>query len=120
MLLTIALTAATGCASELFAPPPEGATKIPLDTYGQSRFFLLEKEVIPTGRLNAIVLQQFPDRGPGVLFAYQVDCARGPAWTNNTEAGDLAALRDLPVGDEFLRTWPDSEPSQQIAAWVCR
>jgi hypothetical protein len=99
---------------------PGGATLIPVTGEYLSRYLLLEKEQIPTGHLNAIVLQQFPGGSPGVRLAFQIDCADGPSWSNNTEAGTLSELRQLPVGNEFLRTKDKADPDQQIATWLCR
>jgi hypothetical protein len=93
---------------------------IPVLGEDRARYLLLEKEQIPTGRLNAIVLQQYPDGAPGLRLAYQIDCAQGPAWTDTTEADNLAALRELPVGDEFLRAREQADHGQQIAVWICR
>jgi hypothetical protein len=84
-----------------------------------AQYLLLEKEQISARRLNAIVLQQFPDKVPGARLAYQIDCQQGPAWNNNTEAQSLMELRRMSVGDQFLRTRDDGDADQQIAVWLC-
>jgi hypothetical protein len=114
----LVLVSMTGCSPRTYAPVPDGAELITVVGLLGSRYSLLAKEQIP-GRLNAIVLKQFPD-GSGVRLAFQIDCAGGPAWTNTTEAETLEALRGLPVGDGYLRTRATDHPDQQIAAWICR
>ena len=116
---SLLLLLCTAACSLGFERPPEGAESIPIIGDQRVRFFLLEKEALPTGHLNAIVLQQVTGDGPGVHLAYQINCSRGPAWTTNTEAATVASLRLLPIGDEFLRAREAEDSGQQTARWLC-
>jgi hypothetical protein len=113
--------AAAGCSNESWAPPPPGKEQIAV--IGKSgdvpaRYFLMEQEKLPNGRLNAVVLQQFKRGKPGFPLGFQIDCANGPRWNNNS-GETLAAMRAARVPDERMQMGDPSDESSQIARWLC-
>jgi hypothetical protein len=112
--------AASACGNESFAPAPAGKEQIAVIGKGDvpARYFLMEQEKMPNGRLNAIVLQQFKSGKPGFPIGFQIDCANGPRWFNN--GGDtLAALRSAPARDDQMQIGERDNESAQIARWLC-
>lgn len=111
---------AAGCSNESFAPPPPGKEQIGVIGKGDSpvRYFLMEQERAPNGRIHAIVLQQFKNGRPGLPFGYQIDCANGPRWFNDSSE-TLAAIRAAPAPDSQMQLGEPGDESSQIARWLC-
>lgn len=122
-LICLFMTSALGaCGGESFVDPPAGAEPIPVvvraDGPGQ-RYHLLEREVLPNGMVNAVVLQSFRNDRPGRPLGYQVKCGAFPSWHNNG-AETLAGMRASPARPNQLSRSEDSDESHQITAWLCQ
>jgi hypothetical protein len=83
-----------------------------------ARYYVLEQERTPAGRLNIVVLQQFPNNRPSGRFGYQIDCARGPAFMN-TRDGTLAEMKARPAPDSQLTMGDAASAGHAIAKWLC-
>lgn len=119
-IVVVAAALVAGCGSKDFAEAPAGKEQIAVIGGGDmpARYFLVEQEKMPNGRLHAVVLQQFKTGRPGMPIGFQIDCAGGPRWYNAGGA-TLAAMRGEAVGDERLTMKDRSDESQQIAIWLC-
>ena len=120
IVIAAAAVAAAGCSNEKFAPPPEGKEQIGVISGGDlpARYYLMEQEKLPNGRIHAVVFQQFKNNRPGYPLGYQIDCAGGPRWFNN--GGEtLEAMRSAPARDDQLTLGEKGDDSSQIARWLC-
>ena len=110
----------SACSNESFADPPAGASQIAVNSPDiPARYYLLEQEKAPSGRINAIVLQQFKNGRPGERFGYEVECGAGGArWATST-AGTLAELRAKPSAEDRFQLGEPGSESAQIATWLC-
>lgn len=121
IVIAAAAVAAAGCSNESFAPPPEGKEQIGVISGGDlpARYFLMEQEKLPNGRLNAVVLQQFKNGRPGFPIGFQIDCAGGPRFNNNS-GETLEAMRAAPIPDDKLVLGESGSESSQVVKWLCQ
>jgi len=117
LISLVGFVAFSACSNNDYTDPPAGATPIPVLGDKETRYYLLEQERAPDGRLHAIVLMNLPTGREGPRAGYRIDCSGGPAWI--PEAVDtLAELRK--PSTQPMRTSSADGSTEEVVRWLCR